>query len=138
MKLTAALFMSFLMLGMHLYISCRDPSEFEPGDPYTDPPDPPEFIQPLPDTTLNGTSVTVNFLWINVAGAELYEVQYDTATTFSNEWFESSPGTSVSITLWRFKFCTTYYYRIRAISASWRSGHTVWSSTRRLFLKPAG
>ena len=124
------------ILWVVLMTTCKEPSEFEPDDPYTDPPDPPVFVLPLPDTTLNGYFVPVIFDWTDVAGAENYEIQFDTNTTFPTDSIHQVNAPPTTISFRRYGTVTIYCYRIRALSSSWQDGHTVWSATRRFYLRP--
>jgi hypothetical protein len=119
-----------------ILMTCRDPESFQPDDPYTEPPPPPEIIYPLADTVVNGTVVSVYFNWTAVPSAESYEIQYDTSLTWPSDWRETAAALSCYISVRRFAFTTVYYYRIRALSASWQEGHTEWSQTRKFYVKP--
>lgn len=117
---------------------CRDPESFKPDDPYSEAPPPPDIIYPLADTVLNGTVVNVYFSWTAVAGAESYEIQYDTSLTWPSDWREIAAAVSSYISVRRYAFTTVYYYRIRALSAHWQEGFTEWSETRKFYVKPEG
>ncbi|UCC11986.1 MAG: hypothetical protein JSW02_00185 [candidate division WOR-3 bacterium] len=119
-------------------LACRDPQDFQPDDPYTEAPAPPDFIYPLPDTTVNGTVVSVYFSWNAVARAESYEIQYDTSLTWPSDWRQTATASPCYISVRRYAYTTVYYCRIRALSASWLEGHTEWSQTRKFFVKPEG
>lgn len=126
-----------VLIGISV-LACRDPDDFQPDDPYTEAPPPPDLIYPLPDTTVNGTVVSVYFSWNAVTRAESYEIQYDTSLTWPSEWRQTATASPWYITVRRYAFTTVYYYRIRALSASWLEGHTEWSQTRKFFVKPEG
>ncbi len=130
-------FIILVLIGISV-LACRDPEDFQPDDPYTEAPAPPDLIYPLADTSFNGTVVNVYCNWTVATGAESYEVQYDTSISYPSEWRETAAGSSCYITVRRYAFITIYYCRIRALSPAWVEGHTEWSETRKFYVKPEG
>ncbi len=126
-----------VLIGISV-LACRDPEDFQPDDPYTEAPAPPDLIYPVADTSFNGTVVNVYCNWTVVTGGESYEVQYDTSISYPSEWRETSAGSSCYITVRRYAAVTIYYCRIRALSTAWVEGHTEWSETRKFYVKPEG
>jgi hypothetical protein len=136
-KNTYTAYVIVVLIGI-LILTCRDPQDFQPDDPYTEAPAPPDIVFPQADTVVNGTVVNVYFSWTAVTRAESYEIQYDTSLTWPSDWRQTATASPSDITVRRYAFTTVYYYRIRALSASWLDGYTEWSQTRRFFVKPEG
>jgi hypothetical protein len=124
-----------VLIGISV-LACRGVEDFQPDDPYTEAPAPPDIIFPLADTVVNGVIVSVYFSWTAVTGAESYEIQYDTSLTWPSDWRENAAASPWYITVRRYAFTTIYYYRIRALSAHWEQGFTEWSETRKFYVKP--
>jgi hypothetical protein len=131
----------FNMLAVITYISvvalmasicCTDPDEYNPQEQKIPPPDPPGIIKPLPDTVICGGPVV--FDWTVPAGSEIFQIQTDTAASFSTaDMFQSSaPGVFIFLNYYGTSR-TTYYARIRAGSSHW-TDYTVWSAVRRFYL----
>lgn len=133
----AMVYVIMILIGI-LTTTCRDPEDFEPDDPYSEPPPPPDIIYPLADTIFNGTVVNVFFSWTTVDDAESYEIQYDTSSTWCSDWQQIATSSPWYISVRRYEFTTIYFYRIRALSALWESGYTEWSETRTFSVKPEG
>ena len=113
-------------------ISCTDPDEYDPQEQKMPPPDPPDIIKPFPDTIICEGSVI--FDWTIPPGAEIFQIQTDTAPSFiTADVFQSSaPGLFIYLNYYGTSR-TTYYARIRAGSSHWID-YTVWSDIRRFYL----
>ncbi len=127
------------MLLTVLALTCKDPTGYDPDDPYVPAPDPPTIVYPVADTSFNasiGVPIMVLFDWTAVSGAEAYEIQHDTALAFPNDTSDVVQAAPAYLAFYRYTYITTSYYRIRALSASWEEGHTEWSETRKFYIKP--
>ena len=93
-----------LIWVMALIITCKDPTGYDPDDPYVPAPDPPEIISPIADTSFNasiGIPVMILFDWTSVSGAEAYEIQHDTALVFPNDTSEIVQAPPAHIAFYR-------------------------------------
>lgn len=117
--------------------SCTDPEEYNPYDPLDPPPGPPALLYPLPDTNLcyGPRMHNVLFDWTVVSGAEMYEIQTDSTLTWNTAVISQSPSPPMYIPLYRYAGTAVYYARIRAASSQW-TNYTVWSDSRRFYLRP--
>jgi hypothetical protein len=131
--LVAALVIS-LMLVAH---GCKDPDEYNPGEPQYPPPGPPELLLPYADTNLcyGSRHVPVFFDWTTVGGAEIYEIQTDSTLSWSTAEITQTSQPPIIIGLYRYAGTAPWYARIRAGSSNW-TNYTDWSETRRFFLRP--
>lgn len=127
-------FLGFVCFLVSFNSTCKDPEEFEPVDSLLPPPSPPGLIHPFPDTVFPcGVSYDVFFYWKPIESAGVYQIQIDTASTFSTELFlqVSSPPTTIKLN--RYGNRTDYFARIRAGSSLW-IWYTDWSEIRLFHL----
>jgi hypothetical protein len=116
--------------------TCKNPDEFEPDNPYDqEAPAPPVILRPVAGTVFPcQNSKTILFDWTHVSGAQEYEIQIDTSASFSTDSIYGANNPPTTITLIRYTARTTYYCRIRAGSAYWRTLYTDWSDVRVFYL----
>jgi hypothetical protein len=131
---------SLKMLGIGMILClitalrCRDPRDWQPGDPQGPPPGPTEIIAPPADTGFLGPQELVRIDWRAVSGAEQYELQWDTTAKFTNpssQLYESAPIDFLArVTT---SNSTPYYMRVRAGSPAW-TWWTDWSPTHMFYI----
>jgi hypothetical protein len=129
----------FLLLCIFLAsFGCMDPGQYEPEEPpvKTDPPAGPSVILPEQDTLFRCEySVAVALDWTAVDGAEGYEYQVNTDSSFaaSFPYQVTNPPTAFHASC--YPPITTYFFRVRAHSSAW-TWYTDWSGLRRFHLMP--
>ena len=111
--------------------SCKDPEEYNPNTPKIPPPDPPQIIFPLADTVICDGGVLFNYTV--PAGAQVFQIQADTLSSFSTAEMFLRYGSLYYIPLPYYHGRTTWWARIRAGSANWNN-YTAWSESRRFYL----
>lgn len=135
-KLFSLVFILFLFF---IHFGCMNPEELEPDEPpeKIEPPEPPNVLLPEPEAEFRSYDHRwVQFDWSHVEGAQVYEIEIDTAPDFSHAWpEEASPPTEVRLAFYPPK--TTYFFRVRAYNSSW-IWYTYWSESRRFYLLPVG
>ena len=123
-----------VILGMISVMQCRDPHDWQPGDPQIPPPDPTEIIAPPADTGFLGPQQMVRIDWRAVSGAANYELQFDTTAKFTNPSsgiYDSPPLEFLArVTT---SNSTPYYLRVRAGSPAW-TWWTDWSPTHMFYI----
>jgi hypothetical protein len=126
-----------LPLLLAALLACKDPYDFEPGDPTKpDPPGPPVQVSPADgENTWNyGYPQDVTFSWRGVAGAMFYQLEAYSDSMASQQTLVASNmrvnGTNVTLTFQRWGF---YYWRVRAASRSWND-YTDWSRLSQFIL----
>lgn len=126
-----------LVILLGLGLQCRDPHDWQPGDPQTPPPDPPVLYLPAEDTIFFGVvGYSVVFDWEEIPGYQVqYEIQTDTAADFSTAVSHSTSSSPMSLFLKRYSVKTNYYGRVRAGSPAW-TWYTDWSPTHHFYLMP--
>jgi len=125
----------FLIISCLIIITnCRNPHEWQPGDPQVPPPGPTEIIAPPADTGFIGPQKLVRIDWRAVSGAENYELQWDTTAKFTNpssQLYDSAPIEFLAkVTT---SNSTPYYMRVRAGSPAW-TWWTDWSPTHMFYI----
>jgi len=120
----------FLLSFVFLNLECKNPEEYEPGDPSQPPPSAPDILLPLSDTTFYGTVYPVIFDWTSIDGAERYEIELDTNSFFSAGSLYTTYSHPFTIQCIRYHSPkTTYFFRIRGGSSLW-TYYTDWSEIR--------
>jgi len=129
-KSVGLLIISCLILTAH----CRDPHEWQPGDPQVPPPGPTEIVAPPADTGFLGPEEWVRIDWRAVSGAENYELQWDTTAKFTNpssQLYDSPPVDILARVTTSNN--TPYCLRVRAGSPAW-TWWTEWSPTHTFYI----
>ncbi len=130
------MFILFALILILFAVTCKDPEEFEPEDPYEEAPPPPQLIHPRQGAVyaFGGNIGYVPFYWTLVTGAEIYEIQIDTIATFETDSIYSAvtPPTSIGLFLYHSK--TEYFSRIRAGSGRWITLYTEWSDITSFYV----
>jgi hypothetical protein len=115
-------------------LACKDPYDFEPGDPTK--PNPPELAAPL-DGWMSDSYIhpqEVSFVFRSVPGASFYQLEvYRDSLLRSQYLFYSNPRltqTSVATSLPYYGLC---FWRVRAASRNWNN-YTAWSTPFRFSL----
>jgi hypothetical protein len=96
---------------------------------------------PLPAPTLlspaNGSKLPLNqsipFSWSAVAGAAMYEIQFDDSNTFTNPLFAAQTGLTQTQTTQTFTSERRFWWRVRARTAGQVNG--TWSAARSIDIK---
>ena len=131
--------LAFILFLFFINFGCMDPDEYKPDEPpeKLEPPEAPNILLPEPDAEFRSYDhCLVQFDWSPVEGAQEYEIEIDTTSTFSHTWPEACwPPTAVLLPFYPPK--TTYFFRVRAYSSSW-IWYTDWSESRRFYLLPVG
>jgi hypothetical protein len=113
---------------------CKDPHDWQPGDPQGPPPGPTEILSPRADTGFLGPQQMVRIVWRAVSGAEEYELQWDTTAEFTNPsrqlYYSASIDFLARVTT---SNSTPYYMRVRAGSPAW-TWWTEWSPTHMFYI----
>jgi len=127
-----------LIFGLMLaLLACKDPYEFEPGDPTKpDPPPPPELLQPQNgwQSDLYQYPQQVNFDWQALPGALFYQIEVYRDSLLRAQYLvysnpratQTSGSAALSIYGW-------YFWRVRAASKNWNN-YTDWSQPFRFGL----
>ena len=123
-------------LGLAL-LACKDPYEFEPGDPTKpDPPAAPVLTYPANGWMSDdyGYPQDVSFGWQQVSGAQFcqLEVYRDSLLRIQDLVYSNERVTQPSLT-GSFSTYGSYYWRVRAASRSWNN-YTAWSAPFRFGL----
>jgi hypothetical protein len=126
-----------IMMFIAYYPGCKDPDEFNPDDSLIDPPEPPQPIFPPQDTNYTWTPQVgpifyLDFEWSSVAGAQRYELEIDTDSSFDNAAIYSTTHTSVEAELYEID---RYFWHVRAFSSAW-TYYTEWSDIWTFRIKP--
>jgi hypothetical protein len=118
-----------LFLLVLLAFGCKDPFDYEPGDPTKpDPPAAPALYSPA-DGYNTGVYVypqDVELVWKAVAGAEFYQVRVYSDSMLQRLAASNDRARAVSETF-SLSF-SKYYWRVRAVSRQWND-YTDWSAT---------
>ncbi len=130
------------MIGLlPLALQCKDPFDWQEGDPRIPPPDPPALYKPVEDTIFFGfDGCGVSFYCEPIDGYDvMYDVQTDTTLDFSTATINSSSSSIIGAYLKRnrLKWKTDYYARVRAGSPAW-TWYTAWSPSRHFYLMTDG
>ena len=136
LNLRRAHLINLFFLTIAINLGCIDPDEYSPENPpLLPPPDPPQVLLPLADTTFYTYSTIENVLfdWTIVSGAEMYEIQADSTLGWNTPAISMAENPPVYRALYRYAPGATYYVRIRGGSARW-TNYTDWSEPRRLFI----
>jgi hypothetical protein len=83
-----------------------------------------------PSNYATGVSITPTFSWSSVSGADYYQIQVSTSSSFSTTVIDETYLSSTSYTPYSseaLSYSTSYYWRIRGYSYSYGYGN--WSST---------
>jgi len=128
------LLVASLMLGL---LACKDPYDFEPGDPTKpDPPAPPQLVAPADSWRSDDYTYPqeVSFEWQPIAGPVFYQfeayidsVLYPQQLVYANQKVTS---TGLATSFGRYGW---YYWRVRAASRNWNN-YTDWSPPFRFCL----
>ncbi len=121
-----------------LCLQCKDPFDWQPGDPQTPPPDPPELYLPAEDTMFftSGPSYNVRFDWEEIPAYQIqYEIQVDTSTSFNTAAAVIYTATSspAAFSVARYSYRMGYYCRVRAGSPAW-TWYTGWSEQHHFWI----
>lgn len=118
-----------------LVAACRDPYDFEPGDPTKpDPPAPPVLVFP-PDGHMGDNysyPQVVSLEWRSLPGATFYQVEVYTDSLLTRLYLSEDRITATR-TAPSFGRYGTYYWHVRAASRSWND-YTDWSAPFRFTL----
>ncbi|MBM3315647.1 hypothetical protein FJY71_07425 [candidate division WOR-3 bacterium] len=125
------------VLAALLLLACKDPFDFEPGDPTKpDPPGPPVLMFPVDGENTGNYAYPqdVRFEWRPLSRAEFYQIEvYSDSVLNVGTLVASDPrvnGTTVTLT---FQWWGFYYWRVRAASRSWNN-YTAWTAIRQFIL----
>ncbi len=134
--MTKPLSVTLIVMVGFLIVKCATTEDNEPEDQLQKPPAPPQLLLPLPDTAFPcNTTCHIPFDWVPVTGAEIYEIQSDTSSTFSTASIHQANVPPTTIGFVRYGLRTTYFWRIRAGSTLW-TWYTAWSDSRKFDLVP--
>jgi hypothetical protein len=132
----------FSIIIMALFVvtcfGCMDPGEYKPEDPpqKTDPPEGPSALLPVQDALFRSEYYCyVTLDWTEVDGAQGYEFQVDTDSTFTASYPYQGQFPPSSYHAACFPPITTYFFRVRAYSDAW-TWYTDWSEIRRFHVMP--
>lgn len=78
-----------------------------------------------PSTSANGERVKPNFRWTNLTGANSYELQLDTVTTFNSGFLIQLSENSNTVQISDLRYGQRYYWRVRGVDGS---GPGPWSN----------
>ena len=123
------IFIFIIIFYINLNQGCKDPGEYEPGDSLISPPAPPQLIAP-PDSTLFSISpdpADIYFEWTPVTGAEFYDIEFSTDSTFDTTYgYILTYKASSYWTIISFYLLGDIFWRVRAYSQLW-TWYTNWS-----------
>jgi hypothetical protein len=130
--------MAVTMITIMACFGCMDPDEYKPEEPpqKIDPPEGPTALLPLQDALFRSEYYCwVTLDWTGVEGAQGYEFQVDTDSSFTGSYpFQGEfPPSSFSAVC--FPPVTTYFFRVRAYSDAW-TWYTNWSQVIRFHVMP--
>lgn len=134
-KLCVHFLLVFIFLAS---FGCMDPGQYEPEEPpvKTDPPEGPSVLLPEQDALFRSLYlVWVDLDWIEVEGAEGYEYQVNTDSSFAVSYPYLVPFPPTAFNAFCYPPITTYFFRVRAHSSAW-TWYTDWSELRRFHLMP--
>ena len=127
-----------LIFGLLLaLLACKNPYDFEPGDPTKpDPPAPPELVSP-PDSWQSDSYIypqEVSFIFRAIPGAGFYQFEIYLDSLLRSQYLYSSNSrlTQTSVTM-SFPYYGLYFWRVRAASRNWND-YTDWSRPFRFGL----
>jgi hypothetical protein len=117
-------------------IACRDPHDFEPGDPTKpDPPAPPQLVSPANGWASESFSYPqdVSFGWQQLSGA-FYQIEVYRDSLLRSQYlvYAADRVTQPGIT-GRLSSYGTYFWRVRAANRNWND-YTHWSDPFRFSL----
>jgi hypothetical protein len=91
-----------------------------------------------PEAGASGVSVSPIFQWSAIAGADSYELMVSTFATFDNPTILKTDGYALPTTAWQCNISlnhdTTYYWKVRAVSAD---SCSAWSAVSAFSTEPA-
>jgi hypothetical protein len=129
----------FVIIVMFItyYPGCKNPEEYNPDDSLIEPPEPPQPISPPEGTSYVwtpqvGSIFHLDFEWSTVTGAQRYELEIDTDSSFDNAAVYSTSYTSIQAELYEID---TYFWHVRAYSSAW-TYYTEWSDIRTFRIAP--
>lgn len=132
----------FLILLAAIWVAslggCMDPFEYDPGGPpvKTDPPAGPGALLPVQDALFRCEYYAVVVLdWTFVTGAQGYEFQVSTDSTFALSYPYQGQYPPVQFYARCIPPITTYHFRVRAYSDAW-TWYTDWSEIRTFHVMP--
>ena len=127
--------MRMLLAVVILLAACKDPYDFQPGDPTKpNPPAPPVLVSPPDGHEGDNYSYpqTVELEWRVLSGATFYQIEVYTDSALTRLYASEDRVKTTRATL-SFGRYGTYFWHVRAASPAWNN-YTDWSAAFRFSL----